>query len=49
MLAVVLILLLLSGWATDWMGVKFIFGAFIFGIVMPRDAPALRAGHPGTA
>jgi hypothetical protein len=24
------------------MGVKFIFGAFIFGIVMPRDEPALR-------
>ncbi|HET7018916.1 MAG TPA: cation:proton antiporter [Streptosporangiaceae bacterium] len=41
-LAAVLILLLLSCWATDWMGVKFIFGAFIFGIVMPRDEPALR-------
>ena len=41
-LASVLALLLLSGYATDWMGVKFIFGAFIFGIVMPRDAPALR-------
>jgi len=41
-LASVLIILLLSGWATDWMGVKFIFGAFIFGIVMPRDVPALR-------
>ncbi|HXS66653.1 MAG TPA: cation:proton antiporter [Streptosporangiaceae bacterium] len=41
-LAAVLILLLLSSWATDWMGVKFIFGAFIFGIVMPRDEPALR-------
>ena len=41
-LASVLIILLLSGYATDWMGVKFIFGAFIFGIVMPRDVPALR-------
>jgi Kef-type K+ transport system membrane component KefB len=41
-LASVLVLLLLSGWATDWMGVKFIFGAFILGIVMPRDVPALR-------
>jgi Kef-type K+ transport system membrane component KefB len=41
-LAVVLILLLLSSFATDWMGVKFIFGAFIFGIAMPRDEPALR-------
>ncbi len=41
-LAVVLVLLLLAGAATDWMGVKFIFGAFIFGLVMPRDIPALR-------
>jgi Kef-type K+ transport system membrane component KefB len=41
-LAAVLALLLLSSFATDWMGVKFIFGAFIFGIVMPRDEPALR-------
>jgi len=41
-LAAVLALLLLSSSATDWMGIKFIFGAFIFGIVMPRDVPALR-------
>jgi Kef-type K+ transport system membrane component KefB len=41
-LAAVLVLLLLSSFATDWMGVKFIFGAFIFGIAMPRDEPALR-------
>ncbi|MGN6676899.1 MAG: cation:proton antiporter, partial [Streptosporangiaceae bacterium] len=41
-LAAVLALLLLSSYATDWMGVKFIFGAFIFGIAMPRDVPALR-------
>jgi Kef-type K+ transport system membrane component KefB len=41
-LAAVLAVLLLSGYATDWMGVKFIFGAFIFGIVMPRNVPALR-------
>jgi len=41
-LAAILTLLLLSSWATDWMGVKFIFGAFIFGVVMPRDVLALR-------
>ncbi len=41
-LAAVLALLLLSSYVTDWMGVKFIFGAFIFGVVMPRDMPALR-------
>ncbi|HXP20662.1 MAG TPA: cation:proton antiporter [Streptosporangiaceae bacterium] len=41
-LAVIIAGLLLSSAATDWMGVKFIFGAFIFGMVMPRDATALR-------
>lgn len=41
-LAAILALLLLAGFATDWMGVKFIFGAFIFGIAMPREVPALR-------
>jgi Kef-type K+ transport system membrane component KefB len=41
-LAAVLALLLLSSYATEWMGIKFIFGAFIFGIVMPRDVLALR-------
>jgi Kef-type K+ transport system membrane component KefB len=42
-LASILAALLLSGYATDWMGVKFIFGAFIFGIVMPRDVPLREA------
>ncbi|HET9893983.1 MAG TPA: cation:proton antiporter [Streptosporangiaceae bacterium] len=41
-LATIIIVLLLSAYATDWMGVKFIFGAFILGIVMPRNIPALR-------
>jgi hypothetical protein len=40
---VVLAGLLLSSYATDWMGVKYIFGAFLFGVVMPREgAAALR-------
>jgi Kef-type K+ transport system membrane component KefB len=44
-LAAVLAGLLLSSFATDWMGVKFIFGAFLFGVVMPRDeAPATLRG-----
>jgi len=39
----VLVGLLLSSYATDWMGVKYIFGAFLFGVVMPREgAAALR-------
>jgi Kef-type K+ transport system membrane component KefB len=42
-LAVVLTGLLLSCLATEWMGVKFIFGAFLFGVVMPHgDSSALR-------
>jgi Kef-type K+ transport system membrane component KefB len=43
-LAAVLVGLLLSSYATDWMGLKYIFGAFLFGVVMPRegDAAALR-------
>jgi Kef-type K+ transport system membrane component KefB len=42
-LAAVLIGLLASCLATDWMGIKFIFGAFVFGLIMPREgAGALR-------
>jgi nucleotide-binding universal stress UspA family protein len=37
-LAAVLAGLLLSAFATDWMGVKYIFGAFLFGVAMPRQA-----------
>ena len=36
-LATVLAGLLLSAYATNWMGLHFIFGAFLFGIVMPRE------------
>jgi Kef-type K+ transport system membrane component KefB len=36
-LATILAGLLLSSWATNWMGLHFIFGAFLFGIVMPRE------------
>lgn len=36
LLAIVLLGLVLSGWATEWMQVHFIFGAFLFGAVMPR-------------
>jgi Kef-type K+ transport system membrane component KefB len=42
-LATVLAGLLFSACATNWMGVHFIFGAFLFGVVMPHeDATALR-------
>jgi Kef-type K+ transport system membrane component KefB len=36
-LAIVLAGLLLSGAATNWMGLHFIFGAFLFGVAMPRE------------
>ncbi|MGI5351688.1 cation:proton antiporter [Streptomyces sp. CA-250714] len=36
-LIVVLGGLLLSALATEWMGAHFVFGAFLFGAVMPRD------------
>jgi Kef-type K+ transport system membrane component KefB len=39
-LAVVLAGLLLSSYATGWMGLKYIFGAFLFGVVMPREGAA---------
>ncbi len=46
-LAAVLVGLLLSSYATDWMGLKYIFGAFLFGVVMPREGAApLREGVP---
>jgi Kef-type K+ transport system membrane component KefB len=39
-LAAVLVGLLLSSYTSDWMGVKYIFGAFLFGVVMPREGAA---------
>jgi len=39
-LAVVLIGVLLSSYATDKIGIHSIFGAFIFGAIMPRDGAA---------
>ncbi|MCI0687398.1 MAG: cation:proton antiporter, partial [Sporichthyaceae bacterium] len=39
-LAVVLVGVLLSSYATEWFGVHIIFGAFAFGAVMPRSGGA---------
>jgi Kef-type K+ transport system membrane component KefB len=42
-LAVILVGLILSGYATQWMGLHYIFGAFLFGVLMPRaDAQQMR-------
>lgn len=40
LLAIVLVALLVSAFATEWLGVHFIFGAFILGTIMPRDDAA---------
>jgi Kef-type K+ transport system membrane component KefB len=37
LLAVILVVVLASAYVTEWMGLNFIFGAFIVGAVMPRD------------
>jgi Kef-type K+ transport system membrane component KefB len=37
LLAVILVGLIASAYATEWMGLNFIFGAFIFGAMMPRE------------
>jgi Kef-type K+ transport system membrane component KefB len=41
LLAVMLGGLLVSGAATEWLGLHFIFGAFMFGLVMPRAGAEL--------
>ncbi len=35
--AVTLMLVLLSSWATEWIGIHALFGAFIFGAVVPKE------------
>jgi Kef-type K+ transport system membrane component KefB/nucleotide-binding universal stress UspA family protein len=37
MLAIVLLLVLASAWTTEWLGIHALFGAFLFGTVMPKD------------
>lgn len=37
MFAAVLIGVLASAWVTEWLGVHYIFGAFLFGAVFPRE------------
>lgn len=37
LLAVILVVVLASAYVTEWMGLNFIFGAFIVGAMMPRD------------
>jgi Kef-type K+ transport system membrane component KefB len=39
-LAAVLVMVLMSGAVTEWIGLHFIFGAFLAGVVMPREIAA---------
>ncbi|MFD9697747.1 cation:proton antiporter [Lentzea sp. NPDC059081] len=41
MMAVILFIVLLSGWYTDWIGVFSVFGGFITGLAMPKS-PVVR-------
>jgi Kef-type K+ transport system membrane component KefB len=36
MMAVILLLVLLAGWTTEWLGIHALFGAFLAGAVMPK-------------
>ncbi|MEW6774972.1 MAG: cation:proton antiporter, partial [Bdellovibrionota bacterium] len=40
--AAVLLLLLVSSWATELIGIHALFGAFLFGVVMPREGNFIR-------
>ncbi|MCC7536739.1 MAG: cation:proton antiporter, partial [Deltaproteobacteria bacterium] len=41
--AIVLLLLLASSWATELIGIHALFGAFLFGAILPRDGGLARA------
>jgi Kef-type K+ transport system membrane component KefB len=43
MMAVLLLLLLLSAAMTEWLGIHLLFGAFLFGAILPRDNGFMRA------
>jgi len=43
MMAMLLLLLLLSAAITEWLGIHLLFGAFLFGAILPRDAAFLHA------
>jgi Kef-type K+ transport system membrane component KefB len=42
-LPIIYLLLLLSALATEWIGIHAIFGAFLFGALIPHDCPLARA------
>lgn len=40
--AVVMLMLLTSAWTTEWLGIHALFGAFLFGAIMPKDRGLVR-------
>ncbi|MFI0483825.1 cation:proton antiporter [Actinomadura sp. 9N215] len=44
-LYIVVIVPLAAGWATDWIGVYSVFGGFVAGLAMPRDAAFRKELH----
>ena len=42
-LGLVLILMLISGWITESLGIHALFGAFLFGAILPRDRDFVKA------
>jgi len=43
MLALILLLVLASAWATEWLGIHALFGAFLMGAVMPKGREFVQA------
>jgi Kef-type K+ transport system membrane component KefB len=43
MMSVILLLVLVSGWVTERLGIHALFGAFLMGVVMPKDQGFVRA------
>ena len=43
LVALVLIGVMASAWVAEWIGIHFLFGAFLFGVAMPKDGGFARA------
>ncbi|MGE5608226.1 MAG: cation:proton antiporter [Bacillota bacterium] len=41
-IAIIFLLILISAFTTDWIGIHALFGAFMLGFVMPKSAPFVR-------
>jgi Kef-type K+ transport system membrane component KefB len=46
-IAMIFTALLVSAMATDWIGIHSVFGAFLFGVVIPHDSKVAQSLHAG--